>query len=304
MYVTLTLMQHTSRYEITVSVLLAIALLGLAGGGYYTYTLTTTIEDQQQALATTTQKLATTSDALARTREANTNLRETLEAKSEELNGLKEQVEEITGSISTIERRQKLDEELLKKYSKVYFLDENYWPSDLTKIDDEWIAEANEEESEHFHEKAWPFLEEMLEDADDDDVELRIISAFRSFGEQGSLKSHYNVVYGESTANQFSASQGYSEHQLGTTLDFTTPELGARYEQFDTTEAYEWLQDNAHRYGFVLSYPENNQYYQFEPWHWRFVGEDLAEDLDDRDMNFYDMKQREIDEYLVDIFEE
>jgi hypothetical protein len=62
--------------------------------------------------------------------------------------------------------------------------------------------------------------------------------------------------------------------------------------------------DNAHRYGFILSYPEGNDFYIFEPWHWRFVGRDLARHLDrNEDETFYTMDQRDINEYLLEIFE-
>ena len=82
-------------------------------------------------------------------------------------------------------------------------------------------------------------------------------------------------MYG-SGANSFSADQGYSEHQLGTTVDFSTSSLGGSLNGFDQTEAYEWLDKNAHRFGFILSYSKDNAYYIYEPWHWRFVGKDLA----------------------------
>jgi D-alanyl-D-alanine carboxypeptidase len=111
------------------------------------------------------------------------------------------------------------------------------------------------------------------------------------------------VTYGAGTANQFSADQGYSEHQLGTTVDFTTSSVGATFSGFEDTESYRWLRDEAHRYGFVLSYPPNNSYYQFEPWHWRFVGVDLAQDLHQDDTYFYDLDQREINEYLITLFD-
>ena len=72
---------------------------------------------------------------------------------------------------------------------------------------------------------------------------------------------------------------------------------------FEKTPAFTWLKENAHDYGFILSYPKGNLYYQYEPWHWRFVGEDLAEDLFEDGKEFYELDQREIDEYLVDIFD-
>ncbi|HEY4526280.1 MAG TPA: M15 family metallopeptidase, partial [Candidatus Paceibacterota bacterium] len=132
---------------------------------------------------------------------------------------------------------------------------------------------------------------------------IYVNSAYRSFDEQLALKGQYSVSYGAGTANQFSADQGYSEHQLGTTLDFTTTGLSGGLAGFDQTPAYDWLEKNAYKYGFVLSYPEGNQYYMYEPWHWRFVGEDLADDLHDSGRNFYDMDQRDIDPYLANIFD-
>ena len=110
------------------------------------------------------------------------------------------------------------------------------------------------------------------------------------------------MFYG-SGANSFSADQGYSEHQLGTTIDFTTEEIGASSSVFGKTTAYQWLLENAYKYGFILSYPEANKYYQFEPWHWRFVGRGLAEKLHQEGKNFYDLDQREIDEYLISFFD-
>jgi LAS superfamily LD-carboxypeptidase LdcB len=152
------------------------------------------------------------------------------------------------------------------------------------------------------HEEVSDFLVDLLEEAEDDEIDLKVISAFRSFNEQAQLKGAYTIQYG-SGANQFSADQGYSEHQLGTTIDFTTSEVGATFSGFAQTEAYEWLQKNAHKFGFTLSYPENNQYYQFEPWHWRFVGKDLADDLRDDGIHFYDLSQRDIDKYILNLFD-
>src|SRR5690606_38397067 len=98
--------------------------------------------------------------------------------------------------------------------------------------------------------------------------------------------------------------QGYSEHQLGTTIDFTTEGLGGGLvTSFENTPAFAWLADNAHKFGFTLSYPKGNAYYMYEPWHWRFVGEDLAEDLHEDDAYFYDWDQRKIDTYLIKIFD-
>jgi zinc D-Ala-D-Ala carboxypeptidase len=211
-----------------------------------------------------------------------------------------DQIDDIAGTVGVLDKLSKTDEELLQKYSKVYFLNENYTPSRLKLIDSDYVMPGKGEQ--YFHAEALPFLIEMLDDAKADGIDLSVVSAYRSFETQQELKGAYTQTYG-SGANAFSADQGYSEHQLGTTLDITDPSTAGTYTSFKDTEAYAWLLDNAYRYGFILSYPEGNAYYIFEPWHWRFVGTDLARDLHRADANFYDWDQRTIDEYLVSIFD-
>jgi D-alanyl-D-alanine carboxypeptidase len=144
----------------------------------------------------------------------------------------------------------------------------------------------------------------MIDDANAAGVKIFVQSAYRSFFDQASLKGKYTVTYGAGTANSFSADQGYSEHQLGTTVDFSTTGLNGGLDGFDKTPAYTWLVANAYKYGFVLSYPKNNTYYVFEPWHWRFVGFALALRIHNESKNFYDLDQRVIDGYLISIFDQ
>jgi D-alanyl-D-alanine carboxypeptidase len=210
------------------------------------------------------------------------------------------QIQEITSTVGTLDKLSKTDKELLEKYSKVYFLNEHYVPNSLTNIPPDYIYEKGKEMK--IHTQVFPFLQAMIVAAKNEKIDLKIISAYRSFGEQGALKTGYTLSYGTG-ANSFSADQGYSEHQLGTTVDFTTSEIGANFNKFKTTDGYKWLQDNAYKYGFILSYPEGNGYYQFEPWHWRFVGKKLAEMLHIEGLHFYDLSQNKIDAYLINIFD-
>jgi len=237
---------------------------------------------------------------LAETETARDNFELKFRLERERMNFLSSQLENIEGTVGILEKLSQTDPELLKKYSKVYFLNENYLPETFTKITPKYTHDTNEDYL--IYSKIWPFLEQMMKAAKDDNIDIKIISAYRSFGEQSILKSSYTFIYG-SGANQFSADQGYSEHQLGTTLDFTTSEIGNNYLGFEETPAYQWLLNNAYKYGFILSYPEGNEYYQFEPWHWRFVGRDLADKLHREGKNFYDLSQREIDEYLISFFD-
>ena len=215
--------------------------------------------------------------------------------------GFEETVGNISGTVGTLEKLSKTDPELLQKYSKVFFLNEHYAPERLSQIEKAYTYD--EDRIEKVLTSVPGPLEDMLNEAKDDGVEMYVKSSYRSFNEQSALKNAYSVTYGAGSANQFSADQGYSEHQLGTTVDLITTGLGGQLAGFEKTKAYQWLLDNAYKYGFVLSYPANNGYYIFEPWHWRYVGVKLATYLHNRNKNFYDLEQRQIDEYLVNIFD-
>jgi D-alanyl-D-alanine carboxypeptidase len=210
------------------------------------------------------------------------------------------QIQNIASTVGVLEKLSKTDSELLEKYSKVYFLNENFIPDSLTEIPDKYLNVKNK--PLQIHTKVLPYLEKMIDDAEKEKVIIQAISAYRSFGEQAYLKSSYKVTYG-SGANKFSADQGYSEHQLGTTLDLTTPSVGATFSNFEKSDAYKWLAQNAYKYGFIISYPKENSYYIFEPWHFRFVGITLATRLHEQNTYFYSLDQREINKYLVNIFD-
>lgn len=213
---------------------------------------------------------------------------------------IQSQIQDITSTVGQLKKLSETDVELLKKYSKIYFLNENYVPLKLSDIDPKYLNIKNKQVQ--VHSDILPHLIAMLESAKSQGVEVQILSGYRSFSIQASLKSEYKITYG-SGANKFSADQGYSEHQLGTTLDFTTEKIGAVLSGFDKTNAYKWLSSNAYKYGFILSYPKNNAYYIYEPWHWRYVGVALATKLHDQGINFYDASQRDIDQYLTNIFD-
>ena len=244
--------------------------------------------------------LSVKEETLALIESEKTNLQGELVGEKQKVEELGEQVSEITETVEELDKLRKTDPELLQKYSKIFFLNEHYTPEKLISIDVEY--RWDEEKDMQIHASVWPYLEDMLSEAVDDEVSMYVVSAYRSFGTQSALKSGYKFLYG-SGANRFSADQGYSEHQLGTTVDLTMIGVGAALGGFEKTEAYIWLQENAYKYGFVLSYPKGNTYYVFEPWHWRFVGRKLARKLHREEMDFYNLDQREIDEYLISFFD-
>ncbi|MBC7766474.1 M15 family metallopeptidase [Arenimonas sp.] len=203
--------------------------------------------------------------------------------------------------VVTLDKLNKLDPEILKKYSKVYFLSENYTPTETEAIPSEYILNKNAEYVVHVD--VVYFLEQMIDDAKKEGLNPLVVSAYRSFRIQAQLKSRNKVTYGANTANRFVAEQGYSEHQLGTTVDLTNPSVAGASLAFERAKEFVWLQNNAYKYGFILSYPKGNAYYAYEPWHWRFVGKALALHLHNDGISFYNLDQRFIDEFLLHMFD-
>jgi D-alanyl-D-alanine carboxypeptidase len=266
-----------------------------------------TIETSQSRVQTLESELSAANETVARLTDEINLLKEDLDDTERDLKREKnrnedfaDQIKEISGTVGVLDKLSKTDEELLEKYSKTYFLNENFIPMKISPIPSEYVQAGKKDQ--YFHGDALEFLTDMLDEAKEDGIDLKVVSAYRSFDEQAQLKGQYTQIYG-SGANTFSADQGYSEHQLGTTVDLTDPTTGGTYTSFAQTEAYAWLQTHAHKFGFILSYPENNGFYVYEPWHWRFVGRDLARDLKKDSVTFYDWDQRKIDEYLVNIFD-
>lgn len=213
-------------------------------------------------------------------------------------NNLMQKYDNAAGEVLSLKRTVEIDDELLKKYSKFYFLNENYIPKDLVNISPNF---TNNKDIQLIPMTKFR-LEQMILVASSSGAKIVVNSGYRSFAQQKSLKSNYSQTFGVSAANSFSADQGYSEHQLGTTVDLSDGK-NVLETSFDKTATFAWLKDNAHNYGFTLSYPKNNKYYVYEPWHYRFVGIELATYLYNNKMNFYDLDQKFIDQFKLKMFE-
>ena len=118
-------------------------------------------------------------------------------------------------------------------------------------------------------------LRDLVRAATADGEELVVASAYRSYAEQKATYAEFSAIYGEG-AGSVSAPPGQSQHQLGTAVDFTNAAADYRlWWPFGDTSASAWLVENAPDYGFVLAYPsgtEDQTGYQYEPWHYRYIG--------------------------------
>lgn len=112
---------------------------------------------------------------------------------------------------------------------------------------------------------------------------LVIQSAYRSFNTQKSVHDRQVKRFGLAAGEALAARAGYSEHQTGLAIDVSARNQGCQIRVcFGGTKAGAWLRANAHRWGFIIRYPQNATAvtgYQYEPWHLRFVGVELATDM-------------------------
>ena len=112
-----------------------------------------------------------------------------------------------------------------------------------------------------------------------DGIEFAVISGFRTIAEQQQLFFDISKQRNQTPAQRakVSAPPGHSEHHTGYAIDIGDAAVPSANlsTSFEKTAAYQWLQSNAAKYGFEMSFPPNNpQGVMYEPWHWRFVGDD------------------------------
>lgn len=120
-------------------------------------------------------------------------------------------------------------------------------------------------------------VETMITQARAIGIGLDVISGFRSLEDQQYLFFDLKAERGQTTQTraEVSAPPGYSEHHTGYAMDFIDADQPATdlNSSFDSTEAFRWLNENAAYYGFEMSFPQgNDQNVTYEPWHWRYVG--------------------------------
>lgn len=175
---------------------------------------------------------------------------------------------------------------LVNKYNQ---LPKDYEPKDLELIHPDFNA------GEYvLRREAREAFEEMCRKAREEDIVLQAISTYRSYGYQEEVYYRYKTP--ELTIEEYckerdrvSARPGHSEHQTGYAVDINELE-----QSFEETAAGIWLATNSYRFGFILRYPKGKEYitgYDYEPWHFRYIGKKLAGDMQALGITF--------DEYYV-----
>lgn len=157
--------------------------------------------------------------------------------------------------------------------NKFNYLKNDYEPSDITSLDLSYSYDNNRVSKE----TSDAYLE-MAKAAKKDNISLMANSSFRTYDRQEAVYKEFYYSKGVSYADKYAARAGYSEHQTGLAIDIFTSGRSTTSD-FDTSDAFKWLQTNAHKYGFILRYPKDKEYltgYNYESWHYRYLGVETA----------------------------
>ena len=127
----------------------------------------------------------------------------------------------------------------------------------------------------------------LVDKAKEEGLTIRAISAYRGYTYQKRLYDKYVEADGVNKADTYSARPGFSDHQTGLVIDVDN--TISSFENFTNTKEYQWMLDNSYKYGFILRYPSGKESittYQFESWHYRYVGLKLAKKIKASNLTF------------------
>lgn len=172
---------------------------------------------------------------------------------------------------------------LVNKYQK---LTSDYTPNDLEEINSKYFINGNSR-VRMLRKEAKENFEKLSEASIKNNTPVYGQSAYRSYQSQETLYNNAVKVNGKEKADIDTARPGHSEHQTGLTIDVSSTKNGNMLE-FGNTASYYWMIENAHKYGFILRYPQGKEKihgFINEPWHYRYVGIETATDMHDNHSN-------------------
>ena len=171
----------------------------------------------------------------------------------------------------------------------------DYAPNDLVTLSEYKVPTLGSAEM-LLRREAAGHLRRLVKAAAADGEELVVASAYRSYANQQTSYARLTSIYG-TDAGEMSARPGHSQHQLGTAVDFTNAAASFEiWDYFGDTSASLWLRDHAREHGFVLAYPRSKEAetgYQWEPWHYRYVGARNVERLEESSLSLQEFLARE-----------
>ena len=174
---------------------------------------------------------------------------------------------------------------LINKNNK---LDKNYIPKDLELININYSCE-----DKYLRKEARINFEKLAKEAKKEGFNIIAVSTYRSFEYQKKLYNNYVLDKGFYYADMASARAGHSEHQTGLAVDVANSSLD--YDNFENTKEFNWMIENAHKYGFILRYPKASFHitgFKYEPWHYRYVGINTATYIYENNLTLEEYKKK------------
>lgn len=165
--------------------------------------------------------------------------------------------------------------------NKHNYLRKNYVPENLEKINTRYALSDMSLVNE-----AKNAFEKMSSTALNENLKIIAMSTYRSYEYQVNLYNNYVKSDGKDAADTYSGRPGNSEHQTGLAVDVYNQK--ENYTNFEKTEEYIWMQNNAYKYGFILRFPKGKEKetgYEFESWHYRYVGKSIAKEIKERNIS-------------------
>ena len=166
--------------------------------------------------------------------------------------------------------------------NKYYKLNKDYVP-ETYKLSSKYAIN----ERQFLTKEAKEAFEKMCDAAREEKINLYSGSGYRSYSYQNTLYNNRVKSDGLEYANQTAAKAGYSEHQTGLAIDITK---NKRPDYLDSNDIeFKWLMENAHKYGFILRYPEGKEHitgYSYEPWHFRYITVEIASILKEKNITY------------------
>ena len=165
--------------------------------------------------------------------------------------------------------RQYTKEILVNKYN---YISSTYIPNNLQMINTKYSNNGM-----YLTTEAKEAFERLAEAAEKDQYTITVMSAYRTYEYQQSLYNRYLAIDGQELTDTYSARAGHSEHQTGLAIDVYNK--SKPYTEFEKTQEFYWMKENSYKYGYILRYPKDKEFitgYQYEPWHYRYVGVEIA----------------------------
>lgn len=181
------------------------------------------------------------------------------------------------------------DTDVTMLINKFYALPEGYVPADLVPLDKYACVQGEDfscqdVEQIELRKEVYDAYIEFCDAASKENINIRAIAGYRSYDYQAGLWNYNASVYGKAYADEYYARPGQSEHNSGLCVDITFN--GYNYNEIENYDGYEWILNNAHKYGFILRYPKDKvdvTRYGYESWHFRYVGKEAAKVIYDND---------------------